>query len=570
MYFVCIDIGIDKTTVSRSPGYNGEQVSQIMLNPHSHGGLGSKSIDTAIRKNNDKWTIVSSHQDHASNQVNRNFFGCPWEMTVKERAPMREFANLIFDAILNNDSDLHYNSITKEKNFVLGVTCTSDWRYLSSDAEQQYIDFLKYECGLPIDCCLDRSNAIYNSRYNIFKENDSVLIIDVGSSTIDFSTYVKSRCISSCCFGANVGTHSIVDILIHHILHDGNNAENLQKLIEFRNSMGYDGDILSKLSLYVQRAVEEYFRLDLYAFVLCVSYGELTPNWPGYRWDLCIAFKASKDDFSDIIAEYIASLKKTLTEAKIMLNTNGISPNHVILSGSTVGVICAREYVFQTFGLLPNIYCLPETDASNGMAIWMLNNYKYQNSRDNSCSTPSKLNTLVIDVDWIELNFYTYLGSYFDRGLSWCTNLGVHRISDVLSKAIFNYSSNKKIIEHCKKMGLSGNINLEPSIQKELRAHYMENKDDFQIQVECSILAPQWSGSKWYYIEFNATKDKYEQLISGYKKDVESELLQAKYKIELRGVNVERVLIQGNWKMVNFIKDYIEDIFKIKVENSVV
>ena len=67
-----------------------------------------------------------------------------------------------------------------------------------------------------------------------------------------------------------------------------------------------------------------------------------------------------------------------------------------------------------------------------------------------------------------------------------------------------------------------------------------------------------------------ATKDKYEQLISGYKKDVESELLQAKYKFELRGVNVERVLIQGNWKMVNFIKDYIEDIFKIKVESSIV
>ena len=242
----------------------------------------------------------------------------------------------------------------------------------------------------------------------------------------------------------------------------------------------------------------------------------------------------------------------------------------MIISGNTAGVMFIRDYVAQVFDVYPNINCLPETDASNGMAIWMSNNYKYQNSRDNSCSTPSKLNTLVIDVDWIELNFYTYLGSYFDRVLSWCTNLGVHRISDVLSKEIFNYSSNEKIIEHCKKMGLSGNINIEPSIQKELRAHYMENKDDFQIQVECSILVPQWSGSKWDCIEFNATKDKYEQLISGYKKDVESELLQAKYKFELRGVNVERVLIQGNWKMVNFIKDYIEDIFKIKVESSIV
>lgn len=568
MYFVCIDIGIDKTTVSRSPGYNGAAVSQVALRNANCDF--EKFIETEICKRDDKWTIVSSHQDHASNQVNRNFFGCPWEMTVKERGPMREFANLIFDAILNNDSDLHYNSITKEKNFVLGVTCTSDWIYSFSDAEQQYIDFLKYECGLPIDCCLDRSNAIYNSRYNIFKENDSVLIIDVGSSTIDFSIYVKSRCISSCCYGANVGTHSIVDILIRHILHDGNNAENLQKLIEFRNSMGYDGDILSKLSLYVQTSVERYFLEKQYAFSLRLSYNELTPGWSGSPWDVCIAFYASKNEFDKIITRYIASVNNTLANAKIRLNQNGIIPNQVIISGNTAGVMFIRDYVAQVFDVYPNINCLPETDASNGMAIWMSNNYKYQNSRDNSCSTPSKLNTLVIDVDWIELNFYTYLGSYFDRVLSWCTNLGVHRISDVLSKEIFNYNSNKKIIEHCKKKGLSGNINIEPSIQKELRAHYMENKDDFQIQVECSILVPQWSGSKWDCIEFNATKDKYEQLISGYKKDVESELLQAKYKFELRGVNVERVLIQGNWKMVNFIKDYIEDIFKIKVESSIV
>lgn len=567
MYFVCIDIGIDKTTVSRSPGYNGVAVSQVALRNANCDF--EKFIETEICKRDDKWTIVSSHQDHASNQVNRNFFGCPWKMTVKERGPMREFANLIFDAILNNDSDLHYNSITKEKNFVLGVTCTSDWIYSSSDAEQQYIDFLKYECGLPIDCCLDRSNAIYNSRYNIFKENDSVLIIDVGSSTIDFSTYVKSRCISSCCYGANVGTHSIVDILIHHILHDGNNAENLQKLIEFRNSRGYDGDILSKLSLYVQTSVERYFLEEQYEFSLRLSYNELTPGWPGSPWDVCIAFYASKNDFSDIIAKYITSVNNTLANAKIRLNQNGIIPNQVILSGNTAGVMFIRDYVAQVFDLYPNINCLPETDASNGMAIWMSNNYKYQNSRENACNASSQLNTLVIDVDWIELNFYTYLDSYFNRGLSWCTNQGVHRMNDVLLKAIFNHDSNKKIIEHCKQMGLLGNINIEPTIQKELKEYYIENKDVFQIRAECSILVPQWSGSKWDYIVFNAAKDKYEQLISGYKKDVESELLKTKYKFEQRGVNIERVLVQGNWKMINFIKDYINDIFKIKPEESI-
>ena len=568
MYFVGINIGIDKTTVSRSPGYNGAPVSHIPLKLANCNN--EKSIETALCKEDGKWSLNYSHQDYLRHNVISNFLGCPWKMTVKESEPMREFANLIFKAILQHDSDLFYNQTSKEKNFVLGITIPSDWVRYSLDAEQQYINFFKYECGLPVDCCMSRSNAIYNSRYNKFNINDSVLIIDIESGTMDFSTYVKSKCVQDCCWGGNVGTNKIVDILITRILQYGNNAQNLHKLKEFRNSTGLHGDVLAELSLFVQERVERYFIEKQVAFYLRIDYIELTSNWSGAPWDVCIEFEASREEFNEIIAEYIASANNTLVNAKIKLNQNGIIPNQVIISGNTTGVMFIRDYVAQVFDVYPNINCLPETDASNGMAIWMSNNYKYQNSRENACNAPCQLNTLVIDVDWIELNFYTYLDSYFNRGLSWCTNQGVHRMNDVLSKAIFNYDSNKKIIEHCKQMGLLGNINIEPTLQKELKEYYIENKDVFQIRAECSILVPQWSGSKWDYIVFNAAKDKYEQLISGYKKDVESELLQAKYKFELRGVNVERVLIQGNWKMVNFIKDYIEDIFKIKVESSIV
>jgi hypothetical protein len=192
MYFVGINIGIDKTTVSRSPGYNGAAVSQIALKNVRR--LERKSIDTAICKNDGEWSLGFIWYN-----VINNFIGCPWKMTVKESEPMREFANLIFNAILQHDSDLFYNQTSKEKNFVLGITIPSDWVRYSLDAEQQYINFFKYECGLPVDCCMSRSNAIYNSRYNEFNINDSVLIIDIESGTMDFSTYVKSKCVQDCC-----------------------------------------------------------------------------------------------------------------------------------------------------------------------------------------------------------------------------------------------------------------------------------------------------------------------------------------------------------------------------------
>lgn len=551
MYFVGINIGIDKTTVSRSPGYNGAAVSQI------------KSIDTAICKNDGEWSLGSIWYN-----VINNFFGCPWKMTVKESEPMREFANLIFNAILQHDSDLFYNQTSKEKNFVLGINIPSDWGRYSLDAEQQYINFFKYECGLPVDCCMSRSNAIYNSRE--FNINDSVLIIDIELGTIDFSTYVKSKCVQACCWGVYVGAQKIVDILITRILQYGNNAQNLRKLKEFRNSKGLHGDVLVVLSLFVQEQVEKYFIEKQYDFVLLIPYIELTHSWPGDPWDLCIEFAASREEFNEIIAEYITSVNNTLVHAKIKLNQNGIVPNKVIISGNRAGVISIGEYVCRVFDVRPNINCDSEFDASSGISVWMSNNYKHQNIRENVCTVPNPSKTLVIDVDWIELNFYTNLGSGYDRKLSWNTNLGAHRIIDILSREIFNNNSNKNLIEHIRQIGLSGDINLEPIIQQELRNYYLGNKEVFQIHAECSMLVPQWPGSNRDCIDFSATQEEYEQLISIYKKVVESELLKVKYKFKQRGVDIERVLVQGNWKIINFIKDYIKNIFNIKVEDSIV
>ena len=563
MYFVGINIGIDKTTVSRSPGYNGAAVSQIALKNVRRPEV--KSIDTAICKNDGEWSLGSIRYN-----VINNFFGCPWKMTVKESEPMREFANLIFNAILQHDSDLFYNQTSKEKNFVLGITIPSDWVRYSLDAEQQYINFFKYECGLPVDCCMSRSNAIYNSRYNEFNINDSVLIIDIESGTIDFSTYVKSKCVQACCWGGNVGTQKIVDILITRILQYGNNAQNLRKLKEFRNSKGLHGDVLAVLSLFVQVQVETYFIEKHDAFVLLIPYIELTQSWPGAPWDLCIEFEASREEFNEIIAEYIATVNNTLVNAKIKLNQNGIAPNKVILSGNTAGVIFIREYAWRVFDVKPNINCDSEFDASSGISVWMSNNYKHQNIRERVCAVPNPSITLVIDVDWIGLNFYTNLGYGYDRELSWNTNLGAHLINDILSREIFNKNSNKNLIEHIRQIGLSGDINLEPIIQQELKDYYLGNKDVFQIHAECRMLVPQWPGSNRDCIDFSVTQEEYEQLISSYKKVVEYELLKAKYKFEQRGVDIEQVLVQGNWKFINFIKDYIKDIFKINVEDSIV
>ena len=187
MYFVGINIGIDKTTVSRSPGYNGEQVSQIILNQHLHGGLGSKIIDTAICKNNGEWSLVHYVKDFRSDDIRSGFKGPISRLNPNTREALRVFVKLIFHNILIYDTDLRYNS-PDDKNFELGIACPSQWEREDLNAQQEYLNFFRYECGVPVDFCMKEDDAKYYSRCERFNRDESVLVIDIGTSVIDFST----------------------------------------------------------------------------------------------------------------------------------------------------------------------------------------------------------------------------------------------------------------------------------------------------------------------------------------------------------------------------------------------
>ena len=366
MYFVGINIGQDVTTVSRSPGYNGAPVSQIALKP-ANNNEGKKIVSAVCRKNN-QWSLVYGKQDYKLEDIREGFKGRISKMTARDKESMREFAKLIFATILKNDTDLEYNS-PDDKNFELGIACPSDWIREDANSQQEYLNFFREECGVPVDFCMKEDDAIYYSRCERFNVDDSVLVIDIGTSVIDFSTYVKSKCVNECCWGINLGTHHIVDALLGHILKDSNNAENLQKLKEFRNFIGFDGDILAELSLYVQTEVEEFFLEERDSFTLFLTYDELTPRWPD--WNYAIIFHASKDEFYKIISSYTSAVTNALSNTKNRLEQNRITPNRILLSGDESSMAFIREYAEQIFGVEVDIDPQLEWSISNGIALYM-------------------------------------------------------------------------------------------------------------------------------------------------------------------------------------------------------
>lgn len=378
MYFVGINIGIDKTTVSRSPGYNGERVSQIILNPHSNGGFGGESIDTAICKNNGEWSLVQHARDYRLDDIRYGFKGPISRLDPNNREALREFIKLLFHDILINDPDLIYTS-PDNKNFELGIACPLDWVLQDSNAQQEYLNFYRYECGVPVDFCMRETDAkwlgiILEHHFDI---KDNTLVIDSGPYTIDFSLCSNFKRVYYLEQGYNIGTRRIVDALIPHILKYENNSENLRKLKEFRNSMGYEGDILTQLSLYVQTQVERYFIEEQNYFSLGVRYNDLTPSWPGPKWEICIAFEASREEFNKIIGCYLSAVKDTIVNTKVRLDQYKIIPNMVFITGDRTGFEYIKKYAEEIFDERVYIDPNPDYSISNGIAWYMYLDSQY-------------------------------------------------------------------------------------------------------------------------------------------------------------------------------------------------
>ena len=371
MYFVGINIGQDVTTVSRSPGYNGSPVSQIALKP-SNNNAGKKIVSAVCRRNN-QWSLLYSKQDYKLEDIRDGFKGRISKMTARDRESMRVFAKLIFNAILINDTDLQYTS-PDNKNFELGIACPSEWVLEDSQVQQEYLDFFRYECGVPVDFCMKEIDAIYYSRCERcerFNGDDAVFVIDIGTRLFDFSTYVKSRCVSQCCWGTNLGTHMIQDALMPHIYGFANNRENVARLKQFIANNGLIDNVEADISLFVRSAIEEFYTEIRDSFRLKIEYEELTCAWTGYSWDTCIAYEVSKDEFNRIIANYMQRIQETLQNARIKLNTNGITPKRILLSGGAIGMPFIQEYAEQIFGVKVDIDPQPEWSTSDGIALYM-------------------------------------------------------------------------------------------------------------------------------------------------------------------------------------------------------
>ncbi|MBP3497649.1 MAG: hypothetical protein J6K33_07445 [Alistipes sp.] len=385
-YFIGIDFGHGETTVSRVPGYNGEPVSQVALRATRRGE--KKTIPSAICKKGGEWSLVYGVDDYKDPEMRKGFKGMIGSISPTDRQSLKIFAELIFKAIIENDSDLEYTS-HEQRNFSLGIACPSDWVNKDKGAREAYLSFFRDECQLPVDLCINESDAAYFSKYYKYNVEDSIFVVDLGSSTIDFTTIAGAKAVKKCCWGANLGAHLIEDLIVNSLLQatDVADAEQrkqksaqrraaIERVNQMRKDANFIGTADTAISLLIREAKEEYYTERRPGFPINITYRDLIDpsNWKGDMDELfapCLYTMMSAEQYENIISSYVTSLGNVIQQAKMRLDEHGIVPTRVLLSGGACRMPFVREFVERYFATSRiDIDQQPECVVSNGVALF--------------------------------------------------------------------------------------------------------------------------------------------------------------------------------------------------------
>ena len=207
-YLVGIDFGDGETTAScidldrLDPKH--PQVMPLRI-VNLNDGEDSIKVESCIYKDADgEWEFATDPEHFYTGSARSYFKERIQVLERKENAKKKEafiaFIELVFSRILLNNSFLTFDKETKAKNFYLAVACPSRWGKDPCTGGDDSYTINRYQTFLqqylPIDALIKESDAaffhfLFDKEFQ--GEQGKYLVIDYGSSTIDFTYYDLSN-----------------------------------------------------------------------------------------------------------------------------------------------------------------------------------------------------------------------------------------------------------------------------------------------------------------------------------------------------------------------------------------
>lgn len=206
MYLIGIDFGHGETTAS----YIDTEANEYIAKPlHIKDGNDAESnkVESAIcrDKETNEWRFVKDKRDYASPCFTTYFKAPMNEITDENKEAFAAFIKLVYDRIIKNNGFLNDGKKTGKKNFCIYAACPSGW--VNNGNENQIDEYKRFMSSIiPIEWIIKESDTAYfkfkaeddkkDAKDKKFITASSVLVIDIGSSTIDFTAYGDNGLIS--------------------------------------------------------------------------------------------------------------------------------------------------------------------------------------------------------------------------------------------------------------------------------------------------------------------------------------------------------------------------------------
>ena len=203
-YCVCIDFGHGETTASyidltATYPENKEGAYDVpKLNILKGSTDEARKVETVICRGEDgQWKFATDQEDFARPDLAMQFKAEVNKMEEDDKEHYKAFINLVFKAIIANNNSLHFDENNpQDRNFDLCIACPSAWGEDDKNGHNSVIEDYKnfFLEALPINeikFIIRESDAAFFKFIHLTKQNPNlkILVIDLGSSTIDFTYY---------------------------------------------------------------------------------------------------------------------------------------------------------------------------------------------------------------------------------------------------------------------------------------------------------------------------------------------------------------------------------------------
>ena len=293
--------------------------------------------------------------------------GKPHALSLQKKQAYNKYIYLVVERLLENNSILRRDEVSNEWNFDLCIACPTSWNQEETDEYLRFFNDALRPKGIQVLWSIKESDAAYFSKKNKADNNGCTLVIDYGSSTIDYTAVEGMMKISRDEWSSKtLGASAIERVMMRPTSENGSEDfkekyEKAQAIITQTGNTHIDVDEI--LRLECRRAKENLYKENQRFANVHFNLNTYIPGSPrcvfDYDFDL-----AADDGFG----EYCMKVQRSFTEFKGNLNRQ---VDKIVLSGGACVMPWVKSMVSSIFNdamIVDDEY--PQYVVANGVALY--------------------------------------------------------------------------------------------------------------------------------------------------------------------------------------------------------